>query len=259
MLTLIGLGLCDENDITVKGLEAIKESDAVYLEGYTSLLQVPVSKLEKLYEKEVIVLDREAVEITIENILEQAKTKNICLLIIGDVFSATTHSDVYLRAKNLEVEVRVIHNASILNAIGQSGIDLYRFGRTTTLVYPEGSYRPESFYDVIKQNLSQNLHTLCLLDIKTDQDRYMSVSEAIELLLDIDSRREEQLLADKKGVGVARITSPDQQILYGPLQELQNIDWGKPPHTLIIPADLHEIEEEMLLSHSRESLSTKRA
>ncbi|MFT4250594.1 MAG: diphthine synthase [Candidatus Woesearchaeota archaeon] len=251
MLTLIGLGLCDEKDITLKGLEAIKKAEAVYLEGYTSLLQVPISALEELYKKEVIVLDREAVEITIENVLEKAKNKHVCLLIIGDVFSATTHSDVYLRAKNLGVDVRVIHNASILNAIGQTGIDLYRFGRTTTLVYPEKSYRPESFYDVIAENLSRNLHTLCLLDIKTDQDRYMSVPEAIELLLDIDSRREEQLLTNKTGVGVARITSPNQHIKYGLLTELKTLNWGKPPHTLIIPARLHEIEEEMLLSHNQ--------
>ena len=251
MLTLIGLGLCDETDITLKGLQAIKEAEAVYLEGYTSLLQVPISKLEELYEKEVVVLDREAVEITIENVIEEAKNKNICLLIIGDVFSATTHSDVYLRAKKIDIEVRVIHNASILNAIGQTGIDLYRFGRTTTLVYPEESYRPESFYDVITENLSRNLHTLCLLDIKTDQERYMSVSEAIKLLLDIDSRREKQIFSNQQAVGVARITAPNQQILYGSLQELQSTDWGKPPHTLIIPAQLHEIEKEMLLSHNQ--------
>ena len=38
MLYIIGLGLCDEKDITLKGLEAIKKSKKIYLEHYTSIL-----------------------------------------------------------------------------------------------------------------------------------------------------------------------------------------------------------------------------
>lgn len=40
MLHLIGLGLSDETDITVKGLEIVKKADRVYLEAYTSILLV---------------------------------------------------------------------------------------------------------------------------------------------------------------------------------------------------------------------------
>lgn len=40
MLYLIGLGLGDEDDVTVKGLKAIQASDRVYLEAYTSVLGV---------------------------------------------------------------------------------------------------------------------------------------------------------------------------------------------------------------------------
>ena len=45
MLYLVGLGLADETDITVKGLEIVKQSDRVYLEAYTSILLVDKSKL----------------------------------------------------------------------------------------------------------------------------------------------------------------------------------------------------------------------
>lgn len=46
MLFLIGLGLSDEKDITIKGLEAIKSCNHVYLEGYTSILSgVEIDKL----------------------------------------------------------------------------------------------------------------------------------------------------------------------------------------------------------------------
>lgn len=45
MLYLVGLGLADETDISVKGLEIVKQSDRVYLEAYTSILLVDKSKL----------------------------------------------------------------------------------------------------------------------------------------------------------------------------------------------------------------------
>lgn len=45
MLYLVGLGLGDEKDITVRGLEAVKKCDHVYLEAYTSILLVDKSKL----------------------------------------------------------------------------------------------------------------------------------------------------------------------------------------------------------------------
>lgn len=46
MLYFDGLGLSDEKDVTLKGLEAIRKSSRVYLEAYTSML-IGVSK-EKL-------------------------------------------------------------------------------------------------------------------------------------------------------------------------------------------------------------------
>ncbi len=43
MLYLVGLGLSDETDITVKGLEVVKKASRVYLEAYTSILLVDQS------------------------------------------------------------------------------------------------------------------------------------------------------------------------------------------------------------------------
>ena len=45
MLYIIGLGLGDERDITLRGLDAVRSSDKVYLESYTSLLGVDKSAL----------------------------------------------------------------------------------------------------------------------------------------------------------------------------------------------------------------------
>jgi len=45
MLHIIGLGLADERDISVKGLEIVKKAERVYLEAYTAVLLVDQSVL----------------------------------------------------------------------------------------------------------------------------------------------------------------------------------------------------------------------
>lgn len=45
MLYLVGLGLADETDISIKGLNVVKSAHRVYLEAYTSILLVDKEKL----------------------------------------------------------------------------------------------------------------------------------------------------------------------------------------------------------------------
>ena len=80
MLYLIGLGLADQKDITVKGLEIIKASDIIYLENYTSLLQCTVQDLEQFYNKKIILADRNISEQGSEKIVSEAKDKEVCFL-----------------------------------------------------------------------------------------------------------------------------------------------------------------------------------
>jgi diphthamide biosynthesis methyltransferase len=49
MLYLIGLGLSDETDITVKGLEIVQKASRVYLEAYTSILLVDKAILVSIF------------------------------------------------------------------------------------------------------------------------------------------------------------------------------------------------------------------
>lgn len=126
-LYLIGLGLSDETDISIKGLEVIKKSTKVFLESYTSMLNIDVDKLQKFYQKDIIVCYRETVEIEMNDILADiSKSENneniYSFLVVGDPFCATTHSDLYLRAVKLGIQVFAIHNASIINAIGICGL-----------------------------------------------------------------------------------------------------------------------------------------
>ncbi len=45
MLYIIGLGLADEKDVSVKGLEIIRRAERVYLEAYTAVLLVDQQQL----------------------------------------------------------------------------------------------------------------------------------------------------------------------------------------------------------------------
>lgn len=247
MLYLIGIGLNDEKDITIKGLEAVKKSDEVFLEIYTSKLQIPVEKLEEFYNKKIIRANRTLVEQDSNKILANAKTKNVAFLVIGDPLSATTHADLILRAKENNIDVEVIHNASVMNAVGITGLQLYKFGKTTSIPFEEGNYTVETPYDVLKDNLRLNYHTLMLLDLKPMEGKYLTISEAIRYLLKIELKRNEKVFTDNTSVvGAARIGSKKPIIAYGKARDVANFKFGEPPYCLIVPGKLHFVEEDFL-------------
>lgn len=86
MLYLIGLGLADEQDISLRGLNAIKKCSRLYLESYTSILHIPKDRLESLYAKAIILADREMVEQRADEILHDAKNEDVAFLVVGDPF-----------------------------------------------------------------------------------------------------------------------------------------------------------------------------
>eukprot|EP01016_Furgasonia_blochmanni_P009462 TRINITY_DN13920_c0_g2_i1.p1 TRINITY_DN13920_c0_g2~~TRINITY_DN13920_c0_g2_i1.p1 ORF type:complete len:357 (-),score=94.89 TRINITY_DN13920_c0_g2_i1:489-1559(-) len=272
---IIGLGLGDEKDISVKGLEAIRSCDAIYLESYTSILGVNKEKLEAFYGKPIIDADRECVEETFDSILDEIKKnedKNAALLVIGDPFCATTHSDLFLRAIQRNLKVEVIHNASIVNAVGACGMQVYRFGEIVTLPFFTEKWRPYSFYEKILKNREMGLHTLCLLDIKTKErnienlmkgkrvyepPRFMSCKVAVEQLLECeDNMKKNAFSRTTKCIGLARIGMDGQRIAAGNMEDfLEKIDMGPPLHSFVICSeDLHIIEKEMFEYYGYEKL-----
>lgn len=246
-LYMIGLGLGNEKDITVNGLEAIKKSGSVYLESYTSKLDATKKKLEEFYGKEIILADRELVEKKSEEILDKAKKGNVSFLVIGDVFGATTHTDLMTRAKKEKIEVKILHNASIMNVIAETGLQLYKFGKTTSIPFQEGTYIAETPYDILKENHLIGAHTLFLLDLRPELGKYMSVSEAISHLMKIELKRNEKIFKENTlTIGCARLGQKDQVIKYGPAKSILKEDFGDAPHCLIVPGKLHFMEEEFL-------------
>jgi diphthine synthase len=246
-LYLIGIGLNDEQDITIKGLEIVKKCDSVYLENYTSLLQCSVKDLEHFYGKEIVLADREMTEQGDEKIIAEAKDKDVAFLIIGDVFSATTHVQLFKLAKESNVEVNVINNASVLNSVGITGLELYKFGKITSIPFIGDHPDLETPYNVYRDNLSLGLHTLFLLDLKPGEDKFMSVNQALEILEKIESKTKEGLINDDLlVVGCARLGSDKFIVKAGKLSEIKKFDFGKPLHCLIIPGKMHFVEDEML-------------
>jgi diphthine synthase len=250
MLSFVGLGLFDEKDVSLKGLKAIRQADEVYVEFYTSrLMGTDQATMEALYGRPLTVLGREEVE---QNPwwLERARDKDVVFLTGGDTMVSTTHVDLRLRAHRLGIPVRLIHGSSIVSAVcGLSGLQNYRFGRAATVPYPYTSSRgntviSETPFDTVLQNLEMDLHTLVFLDIDLEKG-YMTVREAVRLLLEVDGRRG-GLLAGRLGVGIARAGSPAPVVKADYLPELGNYDFGEPLHILVIPASLHFVEAEAL-------------
>jgi len=242
MLYLIGIGLSDEKDITVKGLEAIRQCDIVYLESYTSKLQVGVDKLEEFYGKKVVAIDRNFVEDG-SGIIEKSKETNVALLVVGDVFGATTHMGLILRLKKESIGYEIIHNASILTVVGETGLELYKFGRVASIPFENSNI--ESPYDVLKEN--GDLHTLFLLDLDTKKNKFMRFDEAIEYLLRIEGKRKEGIFDDNKlCVVCCGLGSKKQVIKARGFDDLLKEKIDIFPQCLIVPGKLHFVEEEML-------------
>ncbi|EFE44310.1 hypothetical protein TRV_00926 [Trichophyton verrucosum HKI 0517] len=263
MLYLVGLGLADETDITVKGLEIVKKAERVYLEAYTSILLVDTAKLEEFYGRPVIVADREMVESSSDEILHNADRVDVAFLVVGDPFGATTHTDLVLRARELGIEMRNIPNASIMSAIGCTGLQLYSFGQTVSMVFFTDTWKPSSYYDRIKQNAEHGLHTLVLLDIKVKEQslenmargrkiyeppRYMTVAQCAEQMLETEAERKEGICGPESlAIGAARVGAVDQQLVVGTLKELTKVDLGKPLHSLVLlGTKTHELERDYI-------------
>ncbi len=245
-LALVGIGLNDAQDITLKGKKIIDRADMVYLEIYTSRMVQSLEQLSAAYGKPILPADRRLMEQDASILLDQAREKEVAVLIMGDVFSATTHLALYLKAREEGIPCQVVHNASVLTAVGITGLELYKFGKTTSLPFPEGSHQPDSYIQVIKDNQSLGYHTLVLLDLRPAEDRFMTVPEALKHLIAASDRLQQPILnKETKIVGCARLGG-DATILYGPIEQLMVADFGPPPHCLIIPGNLHFLEEEAL-------------
>ena len=232
MLYLIGLGL-DCKDISLNVLEIIKKCRKVYLENYTSL-GCKVNELKKLINKDVIIANRELIENS-NKILNEAKKDNIAILVYGDPLIATTHINYLIEARKAKIKVKVIHNISIFNAIADTGLSLYHFGKTTSIPFNyENIIAP---VNVIRDNLKLGLHTLILLDLDPEKNKFLGINEALEYLIKHN--------LDLNLITCTNLGTDKAKIKYGKASELVKLKFDN-IGCLIIPGKLHFVEQEAL-------------
>ena len=237
MLYLIGLGL-DLKDISLKGIEAAGKCKKVYWETYTNIYNYTQKEIEKTIKSKVIPADRKKVEDEKNEILESAKKEKVALLVSGDPLAATTHVDLMIRANKEKIKVEIIHAPSVFTAIAETGLQLYKFGKTASIAKWSQSFRPDSFYDIIKKNEAMNAHTLLLIDIG------LPVAEALTYLDSIAKARDLQML-EKKIIVCERLGTKEQNFTIGKIPVLIKLKF-KLPACIIIPGKLHFVEEDFI-------------
>lgn len=245
MFYLIGIGLDGWKGISVNGLELAKSADFVYIENFTNVIdESEIKALQKEINKEVVILSREDIEVRAEEkIISKAKNSSVCLIIGGDPLTATTHIELVRLCKEKKLDYKVIHAASIYNSVCETGLHAYRFGKSTSIPYPEHNYKPTSFFDIIENNYKNDAHTLVFLDIKKEKNKFMTIREGLMILLEISKERKSFFDELTPVIGVARLGYNNQKIRYGSVKTILNYDFGPNPHVLIIPK-MTKIEEE---------------
>ena len=235
MLYIIGLGL-NEKGISQEGIKAVKKCKKIYLENYTVEIPYSAKQLEENLGKKIIIVDREFVEKF--KVFEEVKKESIALLVYGSPLTATTHISLIQEAKKRKIEYKILYNASILDAIGETGLQLYKFGKIASMPkWDENkNYKPESFIEIIKENKSIKAHSLILIDID------LEFSKALEQL---------EISAENKKIKLDRIIicsmlgTKNSKIFYDTIENFKDKKINS-PFCFIIPSELHFIEREVL-------------
>jgi diphthine synthase len=236
MLYLIGLGL-NEKSISKEALEIIPRCKRVYLENYT--IDFPYTEQALIDEigKKVTPANREKIEDL--SIVDEAQKMDVALLVYGSPLTATTHITLIQEAIASGVKYRIINNASILDAVAETGLQLYKFGKITSMPYWKKSYEPDSFMEVVKDNQSIKAHSLILIDINMD------IRKAIEQLEKSAKNHDVKL---GKLIVCQCLGTKKQKILYRELNEIREFSGVQKPYCIIIPGELHFLEREFLQS-----------
>jgi len=251
-LMFVGLGLNSERDMSLHGAEETRTAQTVFAESYTSLMpELNLSSLEKLVEKRITVISRRDLEEDEgKKILKAAEKGKAVLLVPGDPLIATTHIDLRIRAERQGIKTRVVHGASIVSAVmGLSGLQNYKYGRSVTIPFSNQGVVAETPYSVIEENKKRGLHTLCFLDIKAEEKRYMTVKEGLQTLIKVEKQKRKRVVtSDMVAIGLARAGSKQPVVKADSINQLLKFDFGAPPHSLVFPGRLHFMEAEALIT-----------
>ena len=245
MLWFIGLGISGFKSIPNEALDVLSKADIVYLEQFTSpISKSDLTKIKKSTKGEFKPAKRWLVEDGKE-ILENSKKKKVVLLSYGDPYIATTHIELRARAIEEKIKTHSIHAASSLTSmIGECGLHFYKVGRIATVMSEMELTTP---YYVIYKNIIEGNHTVLLLEYNQDKDFFLDPNDALKGLLETEKGQIRNVISTSTYVIVAsRIGFKDQTIISGKISSLKKRDFGKPPHTIIIPGRMHFTESDAL-------------
>ena len=236
MLYLIGLGL-NSRGISVEGREIVSSCNKVYLEGYTVDFPYSVEELKKSLEvDEIEVLDRSKVEDL--KLINESKDEDVALLISGAPLFATTHMTLIKDCREANVDFKVIYAASIFDAIARTGLELYKFGKISSMPKWQKSFEPTSFLDYVKENNSINAHSIILIDIG------LEIKDALDQLSGASSVEGVEV---KELVVCSEMGTENEKIFYGSVEELrEKISDIKLPYCFVIPSEMHFMEKDAL-------------
>lgn len=235
MLYLIGLGIWDEKDISLRGLEVANMCEVVFFETYTSGWKGDLKNIGIDAKK----LQRNDLEENAKEILRLAKEREVAILVPGDPLIATTHSSLIYEAKKVGVKTHIIHSSSIFSAIGETGLQIYKFGKVATIPF----YETETPYKVLQDNMEKGAHTLFLLDIT--EKKMMTCGEALKILLELEKKHNKNLISDETEVVVFCKAGSNQKVLkYDKIKYLLNFNCDL--CVIVIPAKLHFAEYDYL-------------
>ena len=242
MLWFVGLGISGISELSDNTISIIKNANTVYLESFTS----PISETEKeqlanMCDGEFKIAKRWLVEDGNE-ILENAKKREVVLISYGDPYIATTHLELKTRAVTDKIETKTIHSSSIVSSlIGEIGLQYYKVGKILTIMNdPKSMITP---YNTISNNLLSKMHSVILLEYNEDKSFFLDPQDALSLLLDAEKIQNGKIISlDTFAIIASRIGKSDQNITSGKISNLIKKEFGNPPHTIIIPGSLHFTE-----------------
>ncbi len=246
MLWFVGLGISGFESIPSEALDVLSKADIVYLEQFTSPIgKSDLTKIKNATKGEFKLAKRWLVEDGSE-ILKNAKKKKVVLLAYGDPYIATTHIELRTRAIEEKIKTYSIHaSSSLTSMIGECGLHFYKVGRIATIMSEMKSLTTP--YYVIYKNIIEGNHTVLLLEYNQDKDFFLDPKDALSGLLETEKGQIRNVISSSTYVIVAsRIGFKDQSIISGKISSLKKIDFGKPPHTVIIPGRLHFTETDAL-------------
>ncbi len=246
MLWFVGLGISGAKSIPHEALEVLSKADIVYLEQFTSPIgKSDLAKIKKMTNGEFKAAKRWLVEDGNE-ILKKAKRKKVVLLSYGDPYIATTHIELRTRAIQEKIKTHSIHaSSSLTSMIGECGLQFYKVGKIATIMSEMNSLTTP--YYVIYKNIIEGNHTVLLLEYNQDKDFFLDPKDALLGLIETEKGQKRNVINySTYAIVASRIGFKDQSIISGKISSLKKVNFGKPPHTVIIPGRLHFTESDAL-------------